>query len=270
MTYTLEQLHGIYCQLLMEFDVFCRTNGISYMLDGGTLLGAVRDGQFIPWDDDVDIAMPRPDYDRFIKIWKGNMVLKCHELDASFFFPYAKLLCAKTPIISLLDKENNTVGDVFVQFDIYPIDGAGNDEKGLPLLAKRIKRLKQLLYYSTTKIETNRWYKKAVYQAIKLFGPSFYYYLLQKEMRYYDYSNSQYVTRWRMPDLVKTVYPKNQIVPFVNISFCGLSLLAPQNADLYLMQCYGDYKTPRRENEGLRHEISNSEITEQLAKRINR
>jgi lipopolysaccharide cholinephosphotransferase len=59
-------------EILVVADNFCRENNINYSLAGGTLLGAVRHGGFIPWDDDIDIVMPRWDYNRFISSFGEN------------------------------------------------------------------------------------------------------------------------------------------------------------------------------------------------------
>ena len=64
----LQELHDVLLDAMVQFDVVCKENGIQYFLGGGTLLGAIRHGGFIPWDDDVDLMMTRADYDKLCSL----------------------------------------------------------------------------------------------------------------------------------------------------------------------------------------------------------
>ena len=69
----IEQVQAANLEVLKEVDRICRKHGIQYLLDAGTLIGAVRHHGFIPWDDDVDIAFLRQDYEKFIKVAKKEL-----------------------------------------------------------------------------------------------------------------------------------------------------------------------------------------------------
>ena len=69
----LRELQLMQLEMALEVDRICKKHGLKYTLIGGTLLGAVRHGGFIPWDDDVDLLMPRPDYKRFMKLAQSEL-----------------------------------------------------------------------------------------------------------------------------------------------------------------------------------------------------
>ena len=75
---TLHQLWSVEIEMLDAFDTVCKKYGLRYSLAYGTLLGAVRHKGFIPWDDDLDIMMPREDYQRLFEIWSK-------EVDSEYF-----------------------------------------------------------------------------------------------------------------------------------------------------------------------------------------
>ena len=87
--------------ILINFDRFCKKNKLRYYLAGGTLLGAIRHKGFIPWDDDIDVCMPRPDFEKLIKIfpdkYENKYILKSIKRD-NFLYPFAKIINNKTKI----------------------------------------------------------------------------------------------------------------------------------------------------------------------------
>ena len=91
---TLDEMRTIQLDILNKIQEFCIKNNIRYSLCGGTLLGAVRHKGYIPWDDDVDIFMPRPDYERFFASFNGsydNIVAQCYLNDNAILFYYGKV-----------------------------------------------------------------------------------------------------------------------------------------------------------------------------------
>lgn len=91
----LRKLQKIGLEMLIEFDRICQKYGIKYSIESGTLLGAVRDGGFIPWDDDVDVSMTRKEYNKFLSVYQRELdntrfFFDCHETDSDYIFGYGK------------------------------------------------------------------------------------------------------------------------------------------------------------------------------------
>lgn len=116
--------------MLKWFDSFCRENGLTYYALGGTVLGAVRHEGFIPWDDDVDVGMPRRDYDRLAELMGqmpgGRYCLETpYSESPTYCYPFSKLYDTTTTLIE--HKRRPVQRGVFL--DIFPLDGLGTDRR---------------------------------------------------------------------------------------------------------------------------------------------
>lgn len=133
---TTQEMQNIERGILDEIHRFCKTHDLRYSLYGGTLLGAIRHKGFIPWDDDIDIAMPRPDYERFCREFKAACFsVHCFENDKSYCYPYAKVYDDRTVLIE--DSYRHLKMGVYV--DVFPIDGYP-DRRRTPRHLIRLKK----------------------------------------------------------------------------------------------------------------------------------
>lgn len=146
--YDLKQLHGKMLDILLAIDKVCQEHNLRYYIIAGTMLGAVRHGGFIPWDDDADICMPHEDYDKLIahsKEWLPKQYeLICAENDKNYPQPFAKIQDAETTIIE--HKHLRYLGGVYI--DVFPVDGMPNGKLVQRLHYFRYKHLCKLLYFT--------------------------------------------------------------------------------------------------------------------------
>lgn len=123
----ISEIKSISLDILIAIDDFCRKNSINYSLSGGTALGGVRHKGFIPWDDDIDIMLPRPDYDRLCIEWKDTESFKLYSLNRNNTkIPYARICEMKKtvvvpPALWNIDKSSG------VWVDIFPVDGVSDN-----------------------------------------------------------------------------------------------------------------------------------------------
>ena len=116
--------------ILRAFHEFCENNHLVYSLAYGTLIGAVRHKGFIPWDDDIDVVMPRPDYERFIGLAVSGVFpegcrVQATEVDG-FIQSFAKVI---DPSISVKSGRNRSETKEWLWIDVFPIDGLPEQKK---------------------------------------------------------------------------------------------------------------------------------------------
>jgi lipopolysaccharide cholinephosphotransferase len=152
-----ETVKKLLLEELSAFHDFCERNNLRYYLSGGTLLGAIRHGGFIPWDDDIDLIMPRPDYDRLIDISKNGIndaySVQSFHTDKKYIYPFAKLCDIRTNLIETRHRHSEGSG-IFI--DIFPMDGISSNDQDFNRQLRGISRLRRLGKYAGTSVYTSK------------------------------------------------------------------------------------------------------------------
>jgi lipopolysaccharide cholinephosphotransferase len=148
----LTEIRTFQLKILNEVASFCEKNNIRYSLYFGTLLGAVRHQGYIPWDDDIDIMMPRSDYNKFISTFKtpkNEFRVKSSLDDDSYPYTFAKVEKVKSKLIEFIDLPY----DIGINIDVFPIDGVPEEQKLFDKFFKILKLKNDLLLTKAVKID---------------------------------------------------------------------------------------------------------------------
>ena len=134
----LQGLQAVLLEMLLEVDRICRKNGIGYSLFMGALLGAVRHGGFIPWDDDLDVAMLRPEYERFREACRRDLDLERfffqdHTTDPEYRWAYGRIRRNDSEFVRLGQEHMKMRTGIFM--DIFPMDATPDLPPRRPLSA---------------------------------------------------------------------------------------------------------------------------------------
>ncbi len=245
-----EELTGLQSKILdilKWFHGFCGEHGLRYYAIGGTLLGAVRHGGFIPWDDDIDVGMPRQDYKKFLALAKDNgSIYRAESLeDGNKDFPYRLCKIYDTTTTVVYNTKHRTKRGVFM--DVFPLDGIGETKEKSIKNYKHIKRRLFLAAAKAYKLDKGRaFHKNAVIFAFKFipFDWRKSIFKTQAICEKRDFDASAYVGnvlgRWHEREIVpREIFGEPRLYDFENTQIYG-----PQDADGYLTAIYGDYMTP--------------------------
>lgn len=240
---TLDKLHQVHQELLDEFDRICKKNKLTYFLIGGTYIGALRHNGFIPWDDDVDVAMPRKDYEKLIEVSNKDLnkkyYLDCFEKNNDYFFPFAKL------------KKNNTIFDEEVMhhlnnhkgiyIDIFPLDNVKENNAGLRIRAILAKAITDTMLYKNKVKKLG----SALHPIVSFFFLMFTKKRLMKMQKnivtYCHDDNSKYMCDIAFGyGVQKELIERCHVIPTRELPFNGKKYSCMHD-DTFLKNIYGDY-----------------------------
>ncbi len=240
------ELRMMMVDILSDIHRFCETYHLRYYLAFGSLLGAVRHKGFIPWDDDIDIWMPRPDYNRFLKeyksshfaaIWAGNT--------PSYPLDFAKVHDTRTLLV-----EEGGDGNWGVFVDIFPLDGAP-DKKSWKRVLKRVSSARHLIANQrfTRKLKFSKmagWKKNLSILVGKIMHPvlSINKLLLWEDRMIQQYAFDECDHICDYTDLSPQFFDKKIFGETTELVFEGHFFLAPILYEKCLTMLFGDYMTP--------------------------
>lgn len=245
---SLAEIRQVETDILQHFKTYCEKNNLSYFLSNGTLLGAVKYKGFIPWDDDIDVFVPRESYDRLIKEYKDTDRFKLfsHEREKGFLYPFAKL-CDTTTI----KKEENIYSktQLGLDIDIFPLDVWGEDLHGAQQLEKEITaNIKKLFFLKCEKATSVNPIKRMVKNIVLIIGRPH----ITKTVKKIINLSTQNISKenCRFKGCVSwCMYGEKEIIPAqvfdktVQVEFEKVNYCAPAGYEIYLKSLYGDYKS---------------------------
>jgi len=243
----IKQIQSIQLRMLKYIDYICRQHNLHYWLDGGTLLGAVRHQGFIPWDDDIDIAMPREDFIKFIHLAKNSLpidiCLEIHTENGHYgdYHVPCKVRDKYTKIVEMVLGDESEIGKG-ISIDIIPIDEYSNN-KFIFFFQKQIKKFYRLVCKIRNKSFHKNNYTDIFFGRVRFINSliMFYFYtiLLKLFLRYRKKNSSQKVG-YGFDVFWTRIFDKTSIYLLVETDFCGTKFYVPSNVDAVLKVFYGN------------------------------
>lgn len=254
--------------ILKEILKIIETHNLQYYMVGGTLLGAVRHKGFIPWDDDLDIAMPRPDYEKFAEIASNELAapFAIHSLKSGlcdFSYPYIRVVDTRLKVVC-----RETVKELVLPIwvDVFPLDGVPENKKKQRAwlikgsILQNEFRMAQLDYYyfdtqehkTVKEIVKTICFRTGIY---KLINKRKVWEKLDKHSKMYDYNAATKLINTCVGWTGKNIFSKEDFEQGQLLPFEDLMLVGPHNYDYVLTYTYGDYMTPPDEEDRQNHAI---------------
>lgn len=245
---TVDQIKQTEYQILIEFDRICQENSLTYCLAYGTALGAERHKGFIPWDDDIDVHMPRKDYERLFELFSDGLKSSCDLVsyrDDTSIYQFAKLVDRSTAAFETFVGPSHSIG---LWIDIFPLEPLDSkDDKALKKVLR--KNSSYNLWRNFAVADTNVGSTKAIMLVKKIVCP-FAKHLNIKKMNEKldaiarDFSAHNSDESAYLIDCIGggIIYKRSSVFPVKPALFEGRVFPGPANPDDYLTTVYGNWR----------------------------
>jgi len=264
--------------ILLWFHNFCEEHQLRYYLVEGTMLGAARHEGFIPWDDDIDVGMPRSDYDKLKELMgesvhDGKYMLETEDSQRKeYLIPFAKVYDVTT---SLVEQRRLPV-TMGVYIDVFPLDGIGATDEEAKRNFKKIGFLHNILASRTVKVrEGRKWYKNL---AVRIFQALPEFVINEKQLlkritglcKERAFDNSKYVGNLVSTYRAKEIMPRELYGEPKLYLFEGNQVFGVEDYDGYLSHLYGDWRTlPPVEKRKSAHTMEQIDLHTSFLKQMN-
>lgn len=244
---SLREVQLMQLDLMKLVDAFCIEHNIQYYLIAGSCLGAIRHGGFIPWDDDIDIAMMRTDYDRFVELFNSKFTSTEFFLQNSQTDPYFSLslsrICIKGTFVQI-ESEKHFKACKNTYIDVFPLDNVPDDEALRAKQMTELKKVDRLIalkeYHLYRKSLFERLAKQFVSSCLSIIPLSF----LRKKRyqvmsKYNDIATQCVCSTTSKYGYYKQIIDKNVYGKPRRLVFEGVELNVPEKTNEYLSHLYG-------------------------------
>ncbi len=240
----IEELKEIQIEILQSIHDFCQDHDLKYSLAFGTLLGAVRHKGFIPWDDDIDLIMPRKDYEQFVQSYRhAYYKVYDYRYDEDYSHPYAKVADTRTIL-----KENVNLKDIGINVDIFPLDGLADTQEAAVEFLKSLTPLKMKFRMKILKPSPkNVWWKRIAIILSKVLvintSPKSIAHKLNQRISDNPHKDGAFVgtPAGADPHAIHNVYERKLFDSYISLPFEDRTFMAPAGYDQILRNYYGDY-----------------------------